>query len=88
MTTLNIFEARRHLGATLDRVATDGDRFVLARRGKPLAVLVSSDDLARLQEMEDADDLRATRAALAEHTRNPTAAVTVVEYRARRNTRP
>jgi prevent-host-death family protein len=54
------------LGATLDRVAADGDRFVLARRGKPLAVLVSPEDLARLQEMEDADDLRAARVALAE----------------------
>jgi prevent-host-death family protein len=87
MTTLNIFEARRNLGATLDRVAADGDRFVLARRGKPLAVLVSPDDLARLEEMEDADDLRAARASLSEHRRNPSGAVTVAEYRTKRNAR-
>ena len=87
MTTLSIAVARNNLADTINRVSYGGERVVFARRGKPLAVLVSPDDLTRLQKMEDAADLRAARAALAEHARNPSGTMTLAEYRAKRNAR-
>lgn len=39
MTTVNVHEAKTHLSALLVRVAR-GERVVIARAGKPIAVLV------------------------------------------------
>jgi prevent-host-death family protein len=47
--TLNVAEAKRKFSELLARTAYAGDRFVIARRGKPLAVLVGVEDLHRLE---------------------------------------
>lgn len=57
MTVLNMSEARDNLPDTVNRVSYTGERFVIARRGKELAALVSLDDLALLNAIEDSIDI-------------------------------
>lgn len=59
-------EARQALSDILNRVAYGGDRIALCRRGKPVAVVVSVEDAALLEELEDRMDLEAARKALKE----------------------
>jgi prevent-host-death family protein len=44
MTTLSIAEARNGLAEAINRVAYGGERVVFARRGKPVAALVSASE--------------------------------------------
>ena len=53
-------DLRRSLGRILDE-ASAGERFLIERDHKPLAVLVSVEDAARLEQ--DPDELRAQRRA-------------------------
>ena len=80
MTTLSIVEARNGLAEAINRVSYGGERVVFARRGKPVAALVSPEDLALLQKIEDAEDVRAAARALKEYDRNPAAFKTLDEY--------
>jgi len=57
---------RQNLADVLNRVAYKGERILLERRGKDIAALVSVEDLALLDEMEDRIDLEAARQALKE----------------------
>jgi len=84
MTTLSIVEARNHLADAINRVVYGGERVVFARRGKPVAALVSAGDLALLQRIEDAEDIRAAAKVLKEYERNPSAFVTLAEYKRER----
>lgn len=48
-------EAKAHLSALMARVGYGGERFIIERRGKPLAALVGVEDLERLEgDREDA----------------------------------
>ena len=80
MTTMSIVEARNGLADAINRVSYGGERVIFARRGKPVAALVSPEDLALLQRMEDAEDIRAARKALKEYDRDPSSAITLDEY--------
>lgn len=80
MNTLSIVEAREGLADAVNRVAYGGERVALSRRGKPVAVLVSVEDVRLLEELEDREDIRAARAALREHRRNPGKSITLTEY--------
>ncbi len=80
MTTMSIVEARNSLAEVINRVSYGGERVIFARRGKPVAALVSPEDLALLQRMEDTEDIRAARKALREYERNPSSAITLDEY--------
>ena len=51
------------------RVAYQGERIVLERRGKGVAAIVSMDDLALLEAIEDREDLKAARKAILEMKR-------------------
>lgn len=84
MTTMSIIEARKNLADAMNRVAYAGERIVFARRGKPVAVLVSPDDLALLQRIENAEDIRAASKVLKEYERNPAAFTTLNEYKRER----
>jgi prevent-host-death family protein len=61
---VRITELRDNLADALNRVAYGGERIVLERRGKGVAALVSMDDLATLERLEDAADIKAARKAL------------------------
>ncbi|MFO8013780.1 MAG: type II toxin-antitoxin system Phd/YefM family antitoxin [Phycisphaerae bacterium] len=66
MTSLSVSEVRQALADLLNRVAYKGERIVIERRGKGLAALVSQEDLALLESLEDRVDLEAARKALKE----------------------
>jgi prevent-host-death family protein len=66
MSTISIVEFRKDLAEILNRVAYGGQRVVLHRRGKNAAALVSMEDLALLEKLEDESDVRAARRALKE----------------------
>ncbi len=65
MSEMPISEARDHLGELVSRVEHAADRVVLTRHGKPVAAVISMDDLRRLEAAEDEADLAAAREALA-----------------------
>jgi prevent-host-death family protein len=66
MTRLEISKARDNLADTINRVKYKGERIVLNRRGKAIAALVSLEDLALLEKLEDRLDLEDARKALEE----------------------
>ena len=59
-------ELRTDLSSIVGRVAFGHERIGLTRNGKLTAVVISVDDLELLEQLEDAQDLAAYRAAKAE----------------------
>ena len=49
---VSIGQVKRDISELVNRVAYQGERVVLTSRGRPKAVLVSLDDYARLQQLE------------------------------------
>jgi prevent-host-death family protein len=66
MTTLNVTEIRDNLSEAISRVAYKGERILVRRSGKDVVAIVSVDDLATLEALEDKRDIEAADAALAE----------------------
>ena len=66
---MNIVAIRSRLADTLNRVAYQGERVVLQRRGKGVAAIVPIEDLEALERMEDEQDVREAKKALAEMKR-------------------
>jgi len=64
--TINVVNVRRVLADTINRVLYQGERVVVERRGKGVAALVSMEDLALLEKLEDQADVKAVQAARAE----------------------
>lgn len=46
----SVADAKKHLSELMSRVAYNQERFIIERRGKPMAALVSIEDLARLEQ--------------------------------------
>ena len=59
-------EARKDFAEALNRVAYGGERIVVHRRGKDVAAMVSIEDLALIEAMEDRVDLEDAKRALKE----------------------
>jgi antitoxin YefM len=53
MTTESLRHVRDHLSEYVDRVEREHDRIVLTRNGRAVAVLISPEDLAQLEETID-----------------------------------
>ena len=66
MATMTVAEAKNRFSDVLRRAEYGGERVIVERHGKPVAAIVSTDDLRRLEATEDAADLQDARAALAE----------------------
>jgi prevent-host-death family protein len=64
-----VTDIRGNLADSLNRVAYGGERVILERRGKGVAALVSMEDLALLEAIEDREDIKAARRAIAEMKR-------------------
>ena len=47
---LSVADAKKRLSELMSRVTYNRDRFIIERRGKPMAALVSMEDLARLEQ--------------------------------------
>ena len=77
---ISVVSARNNLADALNRVAYAGERIVLERRGKGVAVLVSMEDLELLEALDDKTDLRAAKKA-----RKEKGGVTLDAYRKKRN---
>ena len=63
---MTVAEAKNRFSDVLRRAEYGGERVVVERHGKPVAAIVSTDDLRRLEATDDAADLRDAHAALAE----------------------
>ena len=48
--SMSVADAKKHLSELMSRVAYNKERFLIERRGKPMAALVSAEDLARLEQ--------------------------------------
>jgi len=66
MTTLSTTEAQEKFSELLRRVAADKERIILTRAGEELVAVVPLEDLARVEALEDREDLEAAREALRE----------------------
>jgi prevent-host-death family protein len=78
MATVTVADAKNHFSDLLRRAEYGGERVIVERHGKPVAVIVSTDDLKRLEALEDVADVRDAEAALkeaAEHGTIPLDAV-------------
>lgn len=49
---ISAMNLREQIGDVLNRVRYVGDRFIVERRGKPVAAIVSVDELEQLERME------------------------------------
>ena len=65
--TYTVTEAREKLGAIVTEVVHTSQRATLTRHGKPLAAVISADDLALLDTIERYIDVDEAKAALAEY---------------------
>jgi prevent-host-death family protein len=55
---VSVVELRANISDAINRAAYGGERIILQRRGKPVAAIVSLDDVAALEALEDDIDLR------------------------------
>jgi PHD/YefM family antitoxin component YafN of YafNO toxin-antitoxin module len=56
MNRLEANSVSKGFSETLNRVALEGERIILQRRGKDMAVLIPLEDLALLEQIEDTLD--------------------------------
>lgn len=54
------------LGEVLGRVASERERIVVTRHGRPVAAVIPVEDLELLEDLEDAHDAEAIEQALAD----------------------
>ncbi|MCH8107464.1 MAG: type II toxin-antitoxin system Phd/YefM family antitoxin [Chloroflexi bacterium] len=67
LTRMSVADAKKHLSELMSRVVYKNERFLIERRGKPMAALVSAEDLAQLeQEPTASKGLRAAVGAWAD----------------------
>ena len=66
MRKMTVTKAEGTLVRTVERVAEEGERVALTRNGKPVAAIVTAEDLAFLEDLEERIDLEEARKALAE----------------------
>lgn len=65
MNVIRVTEAKAQLSALMARAGFGGERFLIKRRGKPLAALVGAEDLERLEgERGDASPRSSRRGAV------------------------
>lgn len=73
MTTESLRAVRDHLSEVVDRVEHHHERVIVTRNGHPAAVIISTDDLAQLEEtidvLSDPDALADIREADAAYAR-------------------
>jgi prevent-host-death family protein len=78
---MTVAAARNQFSDVLRRAQYGGERVVVERRGKPVAAVVSTDDLRRLEALEESADTRDAAAALKEAEEQGTIPLEVVLHR-------
>ena len=66
-----VSQAREELAELVNLVHYRNERVLLLRHGRPVAALISAEDLELLEQLEDAADLRAAKEALADPEQGP-----------------
>jgi prevent-host-death family protein len=66
MSTVTVAGAKNHFSDLLRRAEYVGERIVVSRHGKPVAAIISTGDLHKLNALEDGQDVADAQAALAE----------------------
>jgi prevent-host-death family protein len=79
---LSLSEARDNWADLIGQVQFGGERVTISKRGKPVAVVVSVEDAAWLEAMEDRIDVELAREALAEMERMGGKTFSLAEVRA------
>ena len=69
-TKISTADARKRFADVINKVAYSKEPFILTRRGKPLAALISIEDLMLLQDLEDRLDIEDAWKARAEFGEN------------------
>jgi len=69
MATYQLAEARKNFTDIVNRVAYGGERIAIGRHDKDLAVLISVEDAALLEELEDMQDAKEAKKILAQMRR-------------------
>jgi prevent-host-death family protein len=59
MSKVSVADAKSHLSELISRSAHGHERIVITRRNKPVAALVSLDDLQRLEQQDERQGLAA-----------------------------
>jgi len=72
MSSATVAEAKSQFSDLLRRAEYGGERIVVHRHGKPVAVIVSTADLAQLEALEEAQDVADGRKALKEAAKHGT----------------
>jgi prevent-host-death family protein len=67
MATTTVSDARKNFPDLVNRVGYKKERILIERHGKPVAAIVSLEDLERLEAMEDAIDSEVLRRAVQEN---------------------
>ena len=65
ITTLPASEARERFSEIVNHVVYGDERIIVLRHGKPVAAVISAEDLERFEELEDLADSREMDAVLA-----------------------
>lgn len=71
MTRMGAKELRKEMSDALNRVAYGGERIVVERRGKEVAVLVPVEDAAVLERLEEQIDLEEAKRVLGDPKEKP-----------------
>ena len=58
--TVTAMDARNRLGTLLSRASYAGERFIIERRGKPMAVLMGMDEYQRYLELKETEPATAS----------------------------
>ncbi len=78
MSTVTVVDAKNRFSDLLRRAEHGRERVVVQRHGKPVAAIVSTDDLRRLEALEDMEDVADAAASLKEARAKGTTALDVV----------
>ena len=60
---ISLAHAGKHFADIVRRISSGDEPVILTRRNRPVAALVSMEDLKRLREIEDRSDIEDARAA-------------------------
>lgn len=78
MPMVTVVDAKNRLSDLLRRAEHRNERVVVHRHGKPVAAIVSTDDLRRLEALEDVEDRADAAAALREAKVKGTTSLAVI----------
>lgn len=72
VTEISVADLRSNLAEFMNRVQYAGERICITRNGKPIAAMISTDDLEYFEALEDYFDINEANKALEEAEREGT----------------